>query len=58
MFLAEAGYDPNFGARPLKRVLQNRVETPIAHEIIRGNFKQKDMVSVSVKNGELFFKKK
>ena len=36
--LAEEGYDPNFGARPLKRVIQHRLENPIASSILRGEY--------------------
>lgn len=57
-FLAEKGYDVNFGARPLKRVLQNLVETPLAKEIIRGSFAEGDTVMVDAKGDELVFRKK
>jgi ATP-dependent Clp protease ATP-binding subunit ClpB len=57
-FLAEKGYDVNFGARPLKRVLQNLVETPLAKEIIKGNFAEGDSLIVDVKGEGLIFKKK
>ncbi len=56
--LAEKGYDINFGARPLKRILQNLIETPLAKEIIKGNFKEGDSVAVDENNGEIIFKKK
>ena len=36
--LAEAGYDPVYGARPLKRAIQQQVENPLAQEILQGNF--------------------
>jgi ATP-dependent Clp protease ATP-binding subunit ClpB len=56
--LAEKGYDVNYGARPLKRVLQNMVETPLAKELIKGSYCEGDTVLVSEKNGEIVFKKK
>jgi ATP-dependent Clp protease ATP-binding subunit ClpB len=57
-FLAEKGYDPNFGARPLKRVIQNQIETPLAKEIIGGSFKEGDVVSVDSDGRGLKFRKK
>jgi ATP-dependent Clp protease ATP-binding subunit ClpB len=57
-FLAEKGYDVNFGARPLKRVIQNLVETPLAKEIIKGNFAEGDTIVVNVEGEGLIFKKK
>lgn len=57
-FLAEKGYDINFGARPLKRVLQNLVETPLAKEIIKGSFKEGDTVVVDIQDGGIHLMKK
>ena len=57
-FLAKKGYDINYGARPLRRVLQNMVETPLAKEIIKGSFKDGDTVLVDIKDGEIVFSKK
>ncbi len=56
--LAEKGYDINYGARPLRRTIQNLVETPLAKEIIKGNFKDGDTIVVDAKNGEIVFEKK
>jgi len=55
--LADKGYDINFGARPLKRTIQNMVETPLAKEIISGTFKEGDKILVDARNGELVMKK-
>jgi len=55
--LSEKGYDVNFGARPLKRTIQNMVETPLAKEIISGTFKEGDRVLVDAKNGKLVMEK-
>ncbi|MBU3599277.1 ATP-dependent chaperone ClpB [Polynucleobacter sp. 30F-ANTBAC] len=54
--VAEAGYDPVFGARPLKRAIQQYIENPIARLILEGKFGPKDIVPVDVdKNGGFLF---
>ncbi len=55
-FLAEVGYDPAFGARPLKRAIQKELETQIAKNILRGNFNDGDTIYVDVENERLAFK--
>jgi len=55
--LAEAGYDPVYGARPLKRALQTLVENPLARQILDGHFGGGDTVMVEVANGELQFER-
>ncbi len=45
-WLAQEGYDPSFGARPLKRALQKHVESPLSVELLSGNFKEGDTVLV------------
>ena len=42
--LAEAGFDPVYGARPLKRAIQQQVENPLAQEILKGKFKPGDTI--------------
>jgi ATP-dependent Clp protease ATP-binding subunit ClpC len=54
-FLIEKGFDPVFGARPLKRTIQRFLEDPLASEIISKRFKEGSKVSVSRKNEELVF---
>ena len=54
-FLSEKGYDPNYGARPLKRVLQNYVETPLAKEIIRGVFKENAHITADCQDEKIIF---
>jgi ATP-dependent Clp protease ATP-binding subunit ClpC len=54
-FLIEKGFDPIFGARPLKRTIQRFLEDPLASEIISKNFKDGSHVKVSRKNQELVF---
>jgi len=57
-FIAEAGYDPDFGARPLKRAVIRLLETPLAGKIIAGEFAENAVITVSVHNGELRFGEK
>jgi ATP-dependent Clp protease ATP-binding subunit ClpB len=53
--LAEAGFDPVYGARPLKRAIQQRVENPLAQEILKGKFKPGDTIEVGVAEDALKF---
>lgn len=55
--IASAGFDPIYGARPLKRAIQSEIENPLAREILAGNFIAKDIVHVDVKGGKLIFSK-
>lgn len=57
-YVADAGYDPVYGARPLKRYLQQAVETPLAREIISGKIKDGETVRVEVKGDDLAFEVK
>jgi ATP-dependent Clp protease ATP-binding subunit ClpA len=52
-WLAENGYDPEFGARPLKRLIQQEVENPLAIELLSGKVSDNVTVNVSVKNNRL-----
>ena len=54
-FLAHAGFDPVYGARPLKRAIQMHVENPLARAILDGQFAQGDEIAALVRNGELQF---
>ena len=56
-FLADVGYDPTYGARPLKRAIQREVETQIAKSILRGEFSDGDTIFVDVENERLAFKR-
>jgi ATP-dependent Clp protease ATP-binding subunit ClpB len=56
-FLAEVGYDPVYGARPLKRAIQRELETQIAKSILRGEFHDGDTIFVDVENERLSFKR-
>ncbi|MGZ8164920.1 MAG: ATP-dependent chaperone ClpB [Methylobacter sp.] len=55
--LGEAGFDPVYGARPLKRAIQHQLENPLAQEILTGNFGAGDTIKVDVENGVLRFLK-
>ncbi|MGB2821277.1 MAG: ATP-dependent Clp protease ATP-binding subunit [Phycisphaerae bacterium] len=61
-FLIDKGYNPDFGARPLRRAIEHHVEDPISEEILRGNYKGKGKIMVTVKEaagdeeeGHLYF---
>ena len=53
--LAKVGFDPVFGARPLKRAIQQRIENPLSKLILQGRFGPKDVIPVQVENGEFSF---
>ena len=54
-FLIEKGYDPQFGARPLRRAVEKHLQDPLAEEILRGSIKPNETVEVSVADGKLAF---
>jgi len=53
--LADAGFDPVYGARPLKRAIQQQIENPLANEILAGKFKPGDVIEVGVADDRLQF---
>jgi ATP-dependent Clp protease ATP-binding subunit ClpB len=55
--LAEAGYDPVYGARPLKRAIQQELENPLSKAILQGQFGPKDTIEIDVAGSELGFRK-
>jgi len=55
--LASAGYDPVFGARPLKRAIQQQIENPVARMILEGKFAPKDVVPVDYRDGQFSFER-
>src|SRR5262245_39888226 len=55
--LAAAGYDPVYGARPLKRAIQQKLENPLSRAILEGRFGPKDIIRVEAKKGGLAFEK-
>ncbi len=56
--LAEVGYDPDFGARPLKRAIQRMLENPLAKKILAGDFTEGDVIVVDAVGDEIVFSKK
>jgi ATP-dependent Clp protease ATP-binding subunit ClpB len=56
--LAEEGYDPQYGARPLKRVIQRMVENPLAMDILEGRFREGDLIEARREGCGLAFSKK
>ena len=54
-FLIEKGYDEKYGARPLKRTIQNLVEDKLAEAVLEGKVREGDSVKISVKDGQLKF---
>ncbi|HSF21033.1 MAG TPA: type VI secretion system ATPase TssH, partial [Burkholderiales bacterium] len=55
--LAAAGYDPVYGARPLKRAIQQKLENPLAKAILEGQFGPKDLVRADARKGGIVFEK-
>ena len=55
--VAEAGWDPTYGARPLKRAIQRLIENPLAVRLLDGDFTDGDTVLVDARDGELVFEK-
>ena len=55
-WLATAGYDPVYGARPLKRAIQRELETPIAKAILKGQYSEGDVISLDVDSNALAFR--
>jgi ATP-dependent Clp protease ATP-binding subunit ClpB len=53
--LAERGYDPVYGARPLKRAIQQLVQDPLALALLRGDFGESDTVVADVRDGQIVF---
>jgi len=56
-YLADEGFDPAYGARPLKRVIQRQVQDPLALGLLRGDFREGDQVRVDVLDGHLTFER-
>jgi ATP-dependent Clp protease ATP-binding subunit ClpB len=56
--LAAEGYDPQFGARPLKRAIQEHILNPLSMRLLEGEFKPGDKIKVTAKDDELVFQRK
>jgi ATP-dependent Clp protease ATP-binding subunit ClpB len=57
-FIADKGFSPEYGARPLKRVIQKLIIDPLSLKVIQGEFKENDKVTIDVKDREIIFRKK
>lgn len=55
--LALQGYNPMYGARPLKRTIRQLIENPLSRELLKGNFKDGDKINIDFKNDEIVFEK-
>ncbi len=55
--IVKEGYEPKFGARPLRRAVQRLIENPLSNQIIEGKFKPKDKIKADAKDGKIFFEK-
>jgi ATP-dependent Clp protease ATP-binding subunit ClpB len=55
--VAREGYDPQYGARPLRRAIQRSIENPLAKRLLAGEFKPGDTVRIDVRDGDLVFEK-
>ncbi len=53
--IGKAGFDPQYGARPLKRAIQQEIENPVARLVLEGRFGPNDVVPVDFKNGKFTF---
>ena len=51
--ISDAGFDPDYGARPIKRAIQTMVENPLAVDMLHGRFSDGDSISLSAPNGQL-----
>ncbi len=55
-FIADVGYDPAFGARPVKRAIQNYIENPLAKKLLAGSFGENAVITATVSDGSVVFK--
>ena len=53
--IGEAGFDPVYGARPLKRAIQQEIENPLAQKILSGQYASGDTITVTVEQGRFVF---
>jgi ATP-dependent Clp protease ATP-binding subunit ClpC len=54
-FLVQKGYDPNYGARPMRRAVERFLEDPLAEELLKGNVHENDPIQVTLENDKLVF---
>ena len=55
--LLKEGYDPKFGARPLRRAIQRLIENPLSNEMLKGTFKEDDTIEATLKDNTIVFEK-
>ena len=58
ILLAEAGFDPVYGARPLKRTIQRRIQDPLALALLNGEFSEGDTLLAGAQGGKMIFTKR
>ena len=56
-FLAEKGFNPDYGARPLKRAIQNYIQNPLSLKLLEERFSDEDLIEVDLDNKDISFKK-
>jgi ATP-dependent Clp protease ATP-binding subunit ClpA len=56
-YLAKIGFDPKLGARPIARVINDKIKKPLAHEILFGDFKTDSLIKINLKNDEIIIEK-
>ena len=56
--IAKEGYDPDFGARPLRRAIQKLIDNSLSEEILKGRFKEGEDIVIGIKDGNIVFNKK
>ena len=55
--LSKEGFDPQFGARPLRRAIQRMIEDPLAEEVLMGTYREGDVILAEVREGDIVFRK-
>ena len=55
-WISKKGYDPAYGARPIKRIIQQEIETPLAKLILKNEFQEKNRIQIEICNEELIVK--
>ena len=55
--IARVGFDPLYGARPLKRAIQQHIENPVARLVLEGRYGPKDVIPIDFRNGQFVFER-
>ncbi|NCW26193.1 MAG: hypothetical protein EBV84_12625, partial [Betaproteobacteria bacterium] len=55
--IARAGFDPLYGARPLKRAIQQHIENPVARLVLEGRYGPRDVIPIDFRNGQFVFER-